>query len=473
MKKFLNLKNISLIINAIFLTASVVFFVNLHKVNILPIKYFIPLIIIFILLVMIFTLLSLKFSKKKILIIIVDILNLILASILIFGVTKIQETDSFLLKNSDVSKEILNYYVMVNKKSSYKKIKDVKNKEVLYKKDDYSTDIIKELNKKVKTTLKENEDIISITNAVLDDTKTVILISESDYDFIKEINGDYEDNTKILDTITITKNSDYQAKKAKVTQETFNVYISGIDTYGKISTRSRSDVNIIMTINPKDKKILLTSIPRDYYVQLHGTTGLKDKLTHAGVYGINKSVNTIEDLLDTKINYYLRVNFNTLIKVVDELGGIEVDSDKTFVPWTNRACPIKKGKQVLNGKCALAYARERHAYITGDRHRGENQQEVINSIITKATSSSKILTNYSNILSALDGAYQTSMSKDEIYDIVRMQIEDMSKWEVESISLNGSDASEYTHSYPGQKLYVMVPDQKTVTNAKTKIASMK
>ena len=469
MKKFLSIKNISLIINTIFLIAIVVFFINLYKVNILPLKYFIPTLIIFILIFLIFILVSLRFNKKKILVIILDIINILLISLLIFGTIKIIETDTFLFKNSRISEETINYYVMVNNKSTYKKIDDINSKEVLYKNDDYSKDVLNKLTSKVKITTYKDDDILNITNSIISNNKKIIIISESDFEFIKEINGEFENNTKILDTITITAKSEYQAKKVKVTQEAFNIYISGIDTYGKISTRSRSDVNIIMTVNPKTKKILLTSIPRDYYVQLHGTTGLKDKLTHAGVYGINTSVQTVEDLLDININYYLRVNFNTLIKVVDELGGIEIDSDKAFTPHTNKSCKIKYGKQTLDGKCALAYSRERYAYITGDRHRGQNQQEVINAIITKATSSKKILTNYSNILSSLDGAYQTSMSKDEIYSIIKMQIEDNAKWKVENISLNGFDASEYTYSYGSQKLYVMIPDNKTVNKAKEKI----
>jgi LCP family protein required for cell wall assembly len=470
LKKIFTLKNISLFINAVLLISLLVFFVNLFKINILPTKYTIEFLIIFILLLAIFILIDFKFYNKKTLLIILDILSILFISIFIFGTSKIIETDSFLNRNSNASKEIANYYVIVKENSSYKEIEDIKNKDIYLLRDETNyNEIITKLSEAVSTTINNETDLLEMGNKLLNDEIEIVLLSDANYDLLDENIEDFETNTKIIYTISIESVLEDITKDAKVTKEPFNIYISGIDTYGKISTKSRSDVNIVMTVNPVSKKILLTSIPRDYYVQLHGTTGYKDKLTHAGVYGINMSVQTIEDILDIDINYYLRVNFNTLIDVVDVIDGIEIYSDKSFTSWTNKSCSFTKGYQTLKGTCALAFARERKTYTTGDRHRGENQQQVITAIINKVTTSKKIITNYSDILNSLDGSFQTSLSSDEIYSLIKMQLNDMSSWTIESISLNGYDSSNYTYSYKSQKLYVMEPDQKTIDSAKEKI----
>lgn len=470
LKKIFTLKNISLFLNVLLFISLVLFFVNVFSINILPIKYAAEFLIIFVLINMIFVLVDLKFYKKKALIIILDIVCILLMALFIFGTLKIVETNSFFNRNSSEKVEITNYYVVVRKNSDYDKIYDIRKKDVYVLNNEINYgQIISKLNDKVSVNINNETDLLEMGNKLLNNSISVILVSDANYSLLEENIEGFSNSTKKLYTISLESKLKDISKDAKVTKESFNIYISGIDTYGKISTKSRSDVNIIMTVNPVDKKILLTSIPRDYYVRLHGTTGYKDKLTHAGVYGINMSVQTIEDLLNTDINYYLRVNFNTLIDVVDELGGIEINSDKSFTAWTNRSCKIKSGYQTLDGKCALAFARERYSYNTGDRHRGENQQQVITAIINKATSSKKIITNYSDILNALDGSFQTSLSTDEIYAIIKMQISDMAKWEVESISLNGFDSSNYTYSYGGQKLYVMEPDMNTVNKAKEKI----
>lgn len=470
LSKIFTLKNISLFINSLLLISLIVFFLHIFKINILPTKYIVELLIIFFLINMIFILVDLKFYRKKILIIILNIISLLLMSLFIFWTNKIVETNSFFNRNSNEKIEITNYYIVVRKNSDYEKIYDIRKKDVYVLANEINyTKVISKLNNKVSVNINNGTDLLELGNKILNKDIDIILVSEANYNLLDENIEGFKDNTKKLYTISIESTLEDISKEVTVTKEAFNIYVSGIDTYGKISTKSRSDVNIIMTVNPVDKKILLTSIPRDYYVRLHGTTGYKDKLTHAGIYGINMSVQTIEDLLNININYYLRVNFNTLIDVVDELDGIEIYSDKSFTAWTNRSCKFTKGYQTVDGKCALAFARERYSYVIGDRHRGENQQQVITKIIDKATSSKRIITNYSDILNALDGSFQTSLNKEEIYAIIKMQISDMSKWEVESISLNGFDSSNYTYSYGGQKLYVMEPDQNTINQAKEKI----
>ena len=251
-----------------------------------------------------------------------------------------------------------------------------------------------------------------------------------------------------------------------VTAEPFILYISGSDSRGDITETARSDVNILVIVNPKTFKILLVSIPRDYYVQLHGTTGTKDKLTHAGVYGIDMSKNTIQDLLGIKINYTVKVGFNTLLKVVDAVDGVDIDSDTAF---KRGDCNFIKGKQHLNSECALAYARERYTYSSGDRHRGQNQQQILTALIHKV-SDPHYLVRYPKILEAAQDSFEASLTFDEITSFARYQLSELRGWRVESISLDGTGAMLPTYSMGAQPLYVMQPDMKTVTNAQKKIA---
>ena len=229
--------------------------------------------------------------------------------------------------------------------------------------------------------------------------------------------------------------------------------------------RGRSDVNMLATVNPETHEVLLTSIPRDYYVQLHGTTGYRDKLTHAGIYGVQMSMQTLEDLLDIEIDYYLKVNFSTVVNLVDTIGGIDVYSDQQFVPWTNRNITIPKGNVHMDGAMALAFARERKSYATGDRHRVQNQQDVITAIIKKVSGSTVILTKYAEILDNLANCLTTNIGKDEISSLVKMQLQSMPSWQIGQYSLNGSDSRNYTYSMGQQLLYVMEPNQETVKTA--------
>ena len=279
---------------------------------------------------------------------------------------------------------------------------------------------------------------------------------------------DFKANTKIIYTATHKmekidiedKNTDYT-----IANKAFNIYISGIDTSGRISNVARSDANIIVTVNLKKHEILLTSIPRDYYVTLHSKKA-KDKLTHSGIYGINETVTTVEDLLDIDINYYVRVNFTTVIKVVDTLEGIDVTSDYSF---STENYNFKKGINHLNGKQALEFSRERHSFIDGDNQRVKNQQKVIEAIVNKVTGSTAILTKYTKILNTLNGSFQTNISQDEISEIVKEQLETMPKWTIKTNSLIGTGDYQPTYSMGKQKLYVMLPDETSVKEAKQKI----
>lgn len=470
-KKIIN--NISRVFAIVLFISVFILLFNILKMNIIPTKYMIFIWLFVFVCILFIAFLCIPKIKKGIKIV-VCILSLIISSVSIYGIVKLQDTMEFFKNIAASEYEVEQYYVLVLSDSSYQKIEDIEGETVAVYPNTSETyeKAVSILDETVSVKETEYDDLLTMSTDFLNGKVDAILISDAHEEAIEESSSSFASKIRILETIEVKTELDNLAKDASVTKEPFNVYISGIDTYGPIATKSRSDVNIVMTINPVTHEIILTSIPRDYYVQLHGTTGLKDKLTHAGVYGINTSIQTIEDLLDIDINYYVRVNFNTLIDVVDVIGGITIDSDTAFTSYTIPECKFKTGANTVNGKCALAFSRERHAYASGDRHRGQNQQQVITKIIEKMTSSKTIISKYSSILSTLEGSFQTNMKTNQIYSLVKMQLDDMPSWTINNVNLDGSGSMTYTYSYPKQKLYVMVPYENTIAEAKKVISAI-
>ena len=233
------------------------------------------------------------------------------------------------------------------------------------------------------------------------------------------------------------------------------MYLSGIDTYGGISAVSRSDVNILAVVNTETKNILLLSTPRDYYIGYSATGGAKDKLTHAGIYGIDASIDALEQLYGIDVNYYLRVNFTGFTQIIDALGGVDVNSDYEF---TARGTQIHQGSNHLTGEQALSFARERYSFVDGDFQRGRNQMEVVRAVIQKAASSS-LLANYMDVMNAVAGSFETNMPQEEISRLVKMQLSDMASWNITSYTTVGQVSSAETYSMPGVMLSVVLPDE--------------
>lgn len=366
--------------------------------------------------------------------------------------------------------KIETYSVIVLKSSKYEKIEGIKGLTVgAYTNSDGYKLADEKLKKVVNIKFKKYDELLKMGEDLLSSDIKVIILEDSMKEMLFEELNNFESQTRVIYTFTIKTKVGNSAKDVNVTSKPFNIYISGIDTYGEISSVSRSDVNIVATVNPETKQILLTSIPRDYYVQLSGTTGNRDKLTHAGLYSVEKSISTIEDLLEIEINYYFKVNFTSLIDIVDTLGGINVHSDYTFT--SKDGYKYTKGYNTMNGKQALSFARERKSFSQGDRQRGKNQQAVIDAVIRKASSKS-IITKYNSLLDNLNGKFQTNMSQKKMTALIKMQLKDMAKWTVTSFSLDGGDSAEYTHTYGSQKLYVMIPYEDSITQAKTLISSV-
>ena len=268
---------------------------------------------------------------------------------------------------------------------------------------------------------------------------------------------------EFLGQVTAKKKSE---DAVDVTSKPFNIYISGMDTTGKITEEARSDVNMIITVNPKTHKVLMTSIPRDYLVELQN--GEKDKLTHTGLMGIDETTSDVEDLLGIKINYYVKVNYNTLKDLVNSIGGITIKSDKAFISYIGKYRFVE-GENQLDGGKALAYARERRAYSDGDNHRVRNQQEVLKAIVKKLTGSTTLLTRYNKILRYLAPTMEMNLTRSEVKALVKFQLGKNPNWKFESNSLEGFDAFSTVYSAGNQKLYVMKPDKESIKKARQKI----
>lgn len=453
----------SFILTVIFL---VVMFM-IYRLNLVPIKYFLPIVLILFIIIL---LLDFKLLRKKTKLfsrIFFNIIAVFLIIVLGYGITYLNATYHFMNNLLSSEYEIKNYVVVVKNNKAYSKIIDLNQKEIEYlKTDEYYKKVSSKISKDIQYQEVKKDNIVSFVNSFSNEEVPSMVLEKEHYNLLKEEYQELED-TKVIKTYKLLVKKNLK-KTTKKEDEPFTLYISGIDTYGNINSVSRSDVNIVAVIHPKEEKILLVSIPRDYYVQLHGTTGVKDKLTHAGIYGIDMSISTINDLLDIDIDYYLRMNFSTLTKSIDLVGGIDVYSDKAFTSYTNKSITFQQGINHMNGEQALAFARERYAYTTGDRHRGQNQQEIITAIIKKLASV-KNITKYKSILESLDGTFETSMSYEELTDLFKLQINKNIDWKIESISLDGVGSKGPTYSMGSRNLYVMIPSDESVEQAKQKI----
>ena len=437
---------------------------SINVLNILSTKIFIIIILIILSIDLISILIMLKGRTKRI------GLTISIILILTFGLLTlyINKTTGF-LNELNLEHKTYNYSIIVLKSTRYKSLKDIKGLNIGYH-NDGSKETNEALNKVLKKiNLKsvgyENTNIMA--KSLIEGEVDAILLENSYLDLLDE-NIEKDNNTfknvvrKIYD-FTILNNANDIIKDINVIKVPFNIYISGIDTYGEISDVSRSDVNMIVSVNPNTRQILLTSIPRDYYIYLHNKTGYKDKLTHAGLYGIDISIKTLEDLLDTEINYYAKVNFTSVIDIIDAIGGITVYSDYDFTSRDNYN--YNKGYNNLNGEEALSFARERKAFTLGDRQRVKNQQAVFKAIFDKCTSK-KIITKYNKLLDSLQESFVTNMPTDRITSLIKLQLTKNYSWNIITNSLEGTDGSNYTYSSPMYKSYVMIPDNNSVIYSK-------
>lgn len=414
---------------------------------------------------------KLLLSKKNMVIVLGSIISIVLIIFMVLGINNELTTINFFKQFGFKSYKTDNYNVVVLSDSTYNEIKDLQNKtigHILLKNNASLEESINKLKSVITNHFKEYADTSVLINELMEQNVDAIILKDIDLEMLAEEDEEDFAKLKIIYTIEIETKIKEIGKDVNILKEPFNIYISGLDTYGSITKASRSDVNMVVSVNPNTKNILLTSIPRDYYVPLHGINEY-DKLTHAGIYGIEMSVGTIEDLLDTTLNYYVKVNFTTLINIVDALGGITVNSKYDFT--TVDGYHFTKGENKLNGEEALSFSRERKAFQEGDRTRGENQELVLEAIINKAMSPG-IIKSYDDVLKALNGNFITNLDDAKIREFIKKQIDDANGYQINSLSLNGTNAYETTYSYRRNPLYVMKPSLESVNNAKEQIVKV-
>ena len=340
------------------------------------------------------------------------------------------------------------------------------NKLIGYIQDDANNDAVLQVVKsKTSATPKSYGELASLCDAIDAKNADTAVLRTSYLTILKENYPSFYQDIEVLDTFSIRVKA-RAAIKVDITKP-FVVYISGIDTYGDIDTVSRSDVNILAVVDPRANKILLVNTPRDYYVQLHGTTGTRDKLTHAGIYGVDMSKDTMQDLYGIDISYYVRINFTSLLNIIDAIGGVNVYSDNDFTAWKYH---FVQGYNQLNADQALVFSRERHSFTDGDRTRGKNQERVIQAIIDKM-SQPATLARFPQIIKSLEGSFQTNASHNVITALLKQQMNTLGAWTTESISVDGVGSQDATYSMGSQLLYVMEPNIASVDLAKDKIQS--
>ena len=465
-------RKISLVVIILQLLVSVLFCVYVGTTGLVPMKYMIPLVIVAVLL-LVYQVLSQMTDSSYIF---GRVLAIVFCAVFLVGANYVRESMAALqnVGGATTKVDVISYYVMKDDKAQT--LGDAKDYSfgILSAQDRENTDrALDDANKKVGKSLStvEYDDPMTLVDALYAKEVQAIVLNKSFVDTVKEQYKTFQTDTRELETSQIESEVE-PIVDTDVTTKPFNVYISGIDVYGKIDQTSRSDVNIIATVNPVTKKVLLTSTPRDYYVPLYTkggksySGGIPDKLTHAGIYGVDCSLNTLEKLYDIDIDYYVRVNFTSLKKIVDLLGGVEVYSDYDFISdWGPNGAgthyKFKKGYNKVNGKKALAFCRERHHFANGDYQRGRDHQHMIEAILNKVMSPS-VLPNFSKLLKESKTMFQTSMSKDKIVSLCNMQLNDMAKWKISYANAEGSGAKKTTYSIRSTALYVCEPNYNSV-----------
>lgn len=387
--------------------------------------------------------------------------------------------NGFLSKITTKTTETKWYSVVVPTSSEIKEIKDLDNKIVGMLKTDAEADVVNEyLAGQVSFKVDYYDGIDTALDVLVKNLGDAAVVEAERYDVFAETAKDYVKNLKVAFEFRYTYDKESENQPVKqVTTEPFTVLISGSDSRIGIKDKTaRSDVNIVVVVNPAKGKMLLATVPRDTYVQLHGTTGIRDKLTHAGLYGVEMSKATLEDFLKIKIDYTIKVSFQTVVRIVDELDGVEIfsDTEMTLNAWSKvnpkKKCYYPYGPSTVDGECALRFARERKMYYRGDKHRGENQQEVLKGIITKLTNSKEYLLKLPQILDIAADSFETSFTRDEISSFIRLQLAEGIKWKVDTIGVDGEGKMLPTYTLGSNwPLYVMIADEKSVEATTAKI----
>lgn len=483
MKNDLVKKILSIVCSVILVICSLFLIFELVQLNVLPSKFLFMGVAVLFLIDTILILLLNFYPKKIVSKVILIVITLVLSFGSGFGGYYLLKTNSMFSNITDVTGKSKNTVSIIVKESSdMKDLRDIEGKKVgtLRLMGLVGTEACLEDIKSKDITIEQmNYDSISnLMNAFYSGETEVIILNESYRSNVEDIEEykNFNENTRVIYQTTFeVEDTNKVNAVSDITQHAFNVLITGSDSRVGIEENARSDVNMVVTINPTTNTILLTSIPRDYYVTTvcdaadGCANGSLDKITHTGVTGVNTTKKTIESLFGIEINYTVKVGFETVTQIVDALGGVDVYVEPGYAVTTNNFS-VTEGINHLNGKQALAYARERYSYMEGDRQRTKNQQQVVMGIIDKMTSGS-VLANYADLMDALGDTFQTNMSASEIQALIQYQMDKMPSWKVEQYMVDGTGDTLMCAAL-GQAAYVMVPDQTTVELAKRKITAV-
>ena len=442
------------------------------RLNVLPVRMLLYMTVIVLLLLGLTVLGNILGRRRRILRIAIYIICLVI--IILFSVLSVymHKSDIFIRSVGNGSEERYGISVLVPADSSVENLEDLKNKRFAYVANTGSS-MMDEGVREIKTVLGplttiHPENLTELADMLYSGKCDAAIIEESGRSQIAESHEDFEQRTRTVWNHEITRTLSTEPGKLDVTRDSFNIFLCGSDSRNNVEEVALNDLNMIVTINPNTNQILLTSIPRDYYVEL-ASYGAKDKLTHAGVFGTEEAMKTVEMFTGLKMDFYVKVSFAALVYVVDAIGGIDVESDTEFTAWTNPDIHIEKGMNHMYGVMALAYARERFAYEDGDVHRAQNQAQVMREIATKASSPS-ILIHYEKLLDALSKGMKTSMSDEQIRSLIKMQLDRNARWNISDYQMRGTNAfSKKCYTMWGTKLYIMKPDMDTVEEALGKI----
>ena len=472
-------KVLSILLSVVLVISSFYLLYQVIRLNVLPSKFLFPLTIGVVVLDAIFILLLVYFSKNVVSKIVCIVLTLFICVASCMGGYYISKTQNVLSNITNVAKHAKNTVSVVVKESS-----SIKNKSQLNGVSVGSLRLNEQGSKKALKELSgegivlnqtEYDSMTALLEAFYNGEVDSIIINESSRSQILDMEAysNFDSNTRVVyQTSYKVKNNDSATSVSDITSKPFNVLISGSDTRGGFDENGRSDVIMIATVNPKTHTILLTSVPRDFYVTTACDAGdgcmqgALDKITHTGIHGTNTTKRTVEQLLGIEINYTFKVGFDTVTELVDVLGGVDVYVEPGYAVHTSYL-NVNEGINHLNAEQALAFARERYSYTEGDRQRTKNQQQVLMGIVKEATKPS-VITNYAAIMDTMANTFSTTMSNAEITDLIKYQLNNNPTWKMEQYMVDGTGDTLMCAEL-GDAASVMVPDQSTVKMAKDKI----
>ena len=479
------LKNIYLYIALLLISSCIFIFGTIIHINILSLKFTIPISLALLIVTLIHGLILLKNKTNKKIKIFFSFTAILFSIAFFIGSYIILNTVNS-VKTIFATESFIDYSLITQIDNSYKKVEDINNKIIGFYVDDTYHDSAKEyLDKKVNIEYIGYSSIDELETALLNKDIDAVLILDSYLDSFSDKDDEQEsvenesinkislfrDNTKVIYTFKIKTDNSNHVKNIDIEKGSFAIFVSGQDSFATtVSDASRSDVNMLMVVNINTKQILLLSIPRDYFITIKGKNAY-DKLTHISIYGTKTAADSLGELLDVEVDYFVKFNFTTFIRAIEYMLPLDVYSDYDFTTGVydrkiGNSYTFKKGyNHITSGEMALQFVRARKNFAEGDRQRGINQTRMVRAVINKVTTP-QVLLKYNDILNSLDGTFLTNISDDSIMEIIRYIINNNGKFDINSYSLSGGDASRTCYSSGSQPLYVMIPNTTSIDEAK-------